>query len=401
MEEKKTDTVAQLSKIGAEGKWPANAERDTHRLIHRLGQTLEACIDYKEVRMVNPSTLEESVQLLPMILPHQPCLALWNRSEAVFRRCLFGTLTDIEIKQFWDHTYSSSQWFRDHPASAWHRRERLAGVVSYGDEVQAYKNSECGAVSVIAWSAELAYRNPPLLRYFNIATWSEHHESENTYSDAIRHVVESFKLLADTSQDWPWTSHGYYIAFTACQGDLKWICDRMNGFHNFRGNNCCSRCHCVKTSDDVMQTLTNFSEDENQFTKCNYDGVDLAEMFSPLFELPLAIERVQHDVAHSQLLGSGKTANGPSENISAILFFSNIHVLCMYAIIKMKFGPFTIIEAHAWYTYANQVSLAICRVLESILTNWQWFCAKRTATFFFSRRFTNWIARNQDSHLLV
>ena len=58
-----------------------------------------------------------------------------------------------------------------------------------------------------------------------------------------------------------------------------------------------------------MQTLPNFTENPDQFGHRDYSDADLRQ-FSPLFSLPLTMDRVQHDVAHSQLLGTGKTANG-------------------------------------------------------------------------------------------
>lgn len=260
--------------------------------------------------MVNPATLEESVQSLPMILPHEFCLALWRRGEATFKRCLFGHLTQDQVKQYWDHLETHADWFKNHPAQSWPHRERLAGVATYGDEVQAYKNSECGVVSILAWTAEFCFKSDPLLRYYAISVWSEHHESPNTYSDAVQFVVDSFRRLADPRVDWPWTQHGYLVAFTAAQGDLKWICERMGGIHNYRRNDFCSRCKCTKTSESVCHTLTNFTENEDAFEKHSYADIDMAATYSPLFSLPLTMERVQHDVAHSQLLGTGKTSNG-------------------------------------------------------------------------------------------
>lgn len=59
-----------------------------------------------------------------------------------------------------------------------------------------------------------------------------------------------------------------------------------------------------------MQTLPNFTDNPDQFGHRDYSDVDLTREFSPLFSLPLTMDRVQHDVAHSQLLGTGKTANG-------------------------------------------------------------------------------------------
>ena len=47
------DTVAGLSQLGAKGKYPANVERDTHRMLRRTGQWLGAAIDHVPVRMVN------------------------------------------------------------------------------------------------------------------------------------------------------------------------------------------------------------------------------------------------------------------------------------------------------------------------------------------------------------
>ena len=262
--------------------------------------------------MYDPSSMEESVQKLPMILPHQLCLALWKRGENVFRRCLFGNLNDQEVEQFWNHVADKCSWFASHPAAQWPTRGRIASVGSYGDEVQAYRNSECGVVSVLGWVSEFSYLNTPLMRYFACAVWSEHHEGPNTYKDAIGHMVESFRSLLDCRNRWPW-SESYLIAFTCAQGDLKWLTDRMNGFHNFRANDFCSRCFCQKSAPDVFATLPNFSSNPDQFGNRDYAGVDLAQRFSPLFQLPLAIDRVQHDVAHSQLLGTGKATNGAFE----------------------------------------------------------------------------------------
>lgn len=258
------DMVSQLSKVGTAGKFPNNAERDTHRLVHRLGSSLAAFIEMKEVRMYDPSSMEESVQKLPMILPHQLCLALWKRGEDVFRRCLFGNLTDQEVEQFWNHVAEKCSWFAIHPAAQWPTRGRIASVGSYGDEVQAYRNSECGVISVLGWVSELSYLNTPLMRYFACAVWSEHHEGPNTYNDAIGHMVESFRSLLDCRNKWPW-SESYLIAFTCAQGDLKWLTDRMNGFHNFRANEFCSRCFCKKNAPDVLATLPNFSSNPDQF----------------------------------------------------------------------------------------------------------------------------------------
>ena len=290
------DTVRNLSKLGTEGKHPANAERDTHRMMRKTGQWLGAAIHNKHVRLVNPSTFEESYQGLPMILPHQFCLVLWRCGEEVFRRCLFGRFTEKEVEAFWDHIEMKCEWFDGHPAASWTTRSRLVSIGTYGDEVQTYKNSDCGSVAVVAWTAELAYLNPAMLRYFPIAIWSEHHESEHTYYDCMKYVVESFEMLADPSRKWPWSDKGYLLCYTFAQGDLKWINDRMNLF-NFRANSFCSRCECVKNDDggNVYNTLTHFSDDPDIFAPCDSMGVDMIQQHSVLFSLPLALERVMHD----------------------------------------------------------------------------------------------------------
>ena len=313
------DTVARLSKLGCSGKWSANAERDCHRLMRRMDHWLGAKISHKDVRMVNPSTLEISRQKLPMILPHDMLLALWAKGRKVFDKCLFGALTPTEVKEYWDHLETHTSWFGNHPASAWRDRSRLAGVATYGDEVQAYRNSDCGAVAVCAFTPDLAYKNDPCNRYYPICLWSEHHECEHTYNDAMKYVVRSFRRLMDPTATWPWTAEGYHVTFTSAQGDLKWLNEKM-GLHNFRSNNFCSRCTCKKTAENVYDSLTNFSSDPAAFPEQDYSEVDLVQQFSVLFSLPLTVDRVLHDTCHSQLLGTGKTTNGCPDNLNAFYF---------------------------------------------------------------------------------
>ena len=99
--------------------------------------------------------------------------------------------SEAEVTSFWDHIEERCDWFDGHPAASWPTRSRLASIGTYGDEVQAYRNSECGSVAVVAWTSELAYLNDSMTRYFPIAIWSEHHESEHTYNDCMKYVVQS------------------------------------------------------------------------------------------------------------------------------------------------------------------------------------------------------------------
>lgn len=305
----KADTVARLSKVGASGRYPSNAERDTHRMLERLGETLDVNIVRKKVRMIDPSTLEEAEMYLPMVLPHDMCLALWQLGEEAFRSLLFGGLSEAETAEYWDHLDSCATWFQQHPARSWSHRGKLSGLATYGDGIQTYRNSECGSVTVLAFTPELSFMNDPMLRYFTIGLWSEHCESPNTFHDVIHYVVESFQKLLDPDEPWPWREHGYLLAFTACQGDMKFLYDTM-GLNDYRANEFCSRCSCVKNADDLYRTLGNFSEDPQAFHEWDYSGIDMAWTYSALFSLPLTMERVQHDIAHGQMLGSGHFANG-------------------------------------------------------------------------------------------
>lgn len=165
------------------------------------------------------------MEKLPVILPHQFCLALWKRGKAIFRRCLFGKFSEDDVKNFWNHIEATCDWWDGHPGAVWPNRSRLTSVGVYGDEVVAYRNSECGQVSVVAWTSELAYLNESMLRYFTTACWSEHRQSEHTYSDCMEHVVNSFEMLAGPKRRWPWSDASYLLSFTFVQGDLKWICE--------------------------------------------------------------------------------------------------------------------------------------------------------------------------------
>ena len=339
------DLVAQLSSLGGGGKFPANAERDFHRKLRRTFRSVRAKIHMKPVRLCNPSTGEIGWENFPILLPEELLKALWTRGEKTFRKCLFGDISEKDCEAYWKHIDAVCPWFTSHPAKTWHCKGKLASITTYGDEVRCYKNSECGVISVTAWCAELAWKNAPLLRYYPIACWSEHCECEFTYNDVLRHVIESLKEVTSPNRIWPWTQSGYLLAMIGAQGDLKWITERM-GMHNFRMNEFCSRCHCVKNHpQDVYLTLPNFAYEEGAHQPRDYSSVDLAERFSPLFSMPgLTVENVQHDIMHSQYLGTGKTLNGggcPNNCSFACKWCSNkaMFYTCMGACIHMSIRP--------------------------------------------------------------
>ena len=114
----------------------------------------------------------------------------------------------------------------------------------------------------------------------------------------------------------PWCSRGLRFVFTGVQGDLKWLLSRYD-LHNYAKNACCSLCNAVKNDPDPRKTIACFTE-ANQFvhvsheTFCAERGLD--EWPAPMI-YGVRLERFLHDVAHSQLLGTGKTLNG-----SALIF---------------------------------------------------------------------------------
>lgn len=317
------DLVNKISGVATGGRHLQNAERDLHRLLQNVSMSLAATPEIITVRMYNPATLEIEWQQLPVLFPDTLLQAFWQAGEDVFRYCLFGKMTEDETLQFWKHIEKHCPWFRSSPARNWEWKQKVASVGTYGDEIQCYKNSECGVVSVTAWTAELSTQNNPLLRYFPIAVWSEHCESQFTFADLEREMIERWRRLTDPSLTWPWTSSGYLIAFTFCQGDLKWLNSRMGGLRNYRANTFCSRCECVKNHPNAELTLPNMSDDPDAHTARSY-SLEQLTAFSPLLGLPgMCLERVMHDVAHSQYLGTGKTTNGFPARFHCIVFFGN------------------------------------------------------------------------------
>lgn len=304
----KTEVVSKLARMGAAGRHASNCERDLHANINRWGWTVKARISWRDVRVWDPKTLRITETAFPIILPEDLCLAFWKRGEATFRKLLFGGMSAEDARSYWSHVESHCSWFADHPARSWHDKAGLASLTAYGDEVQCFRNSECGVVSVVSWAAELGMKSEPLCRYFLVAAWSEHMECEDTYNDVAGYMAESFKKLSDQRVEWPWTKYGYLLSFTGIQGDLKWLHERCGGLFNWRQNEFCSRCACTKSGPNVWHTLPCFPDDPGAFQPL--DLGDLSQ-YSPLMALDgLRAERLMHDVMHSQYLGTGKTVNG-------------------------------------------------------------------------------------------
>eukprot|EP00435_Cladocopium_sp_Y103_P043551 s1451_g12.t1 len=157
------DMVAKISSVGAGGRHQNNAERDLHRLLQRVSQSLDAKPETVQVRMVNPSTLEIEWQPLPVLFPEALITAFWEAGEDIFRYCLFGQMTEDETLQIWKHVEKHCSWFSTHPARGWKWKGKVASIGMYGDEIQCYRNSECGVVSVTAWTSEFCTQNSAAL----------------------------------------------------------------------------------------------------------------------------------------------------------------------------------------------------------------------------------------------
>lgn len=262
-------------------------------------------------RMWNIAESRIETQQLPILLPSNMATALYEKGEKIFRHCLIG---DVDPKQYWDHCATCCEWFKSHPAKDYPRKDRLIPLSFYGDDVNTYRNSEVGSVSVVAWTSDFAFKNASLLRYWPIAVFSEHTASEYTYRDIMKKVTDDVREMVDPMCLHSWSSTGYCFMMSSFQGDLKWIHQHYR-LHNYRKNMPCSFCGACKAHDNPSMQISDFRESAAHIGS----APDLEEFYdneAAEFHLPGAnVHRVLHDCMHSQLLGTGKVANG-----SALVF---------------------------------------------------------------------------------
>lgn len=109
----------------------------------------------------------------------------------------------------------------------------------------------------------------------------------------------------------PWCAQNIRFVFTGVQGDLKWVNNKY-GLYPYNSNACCSRCNAVKSHPDKTKTIGCFT-DAASFTAVSHedfiDGRPIDDWPAPM-TLGVRLERFQHDICHSQLLGTGKVHNG-------------------------------------------------------------------------------------------
>ena len=306
--------LRKIAAIGANGKFHSNCERDLQRLILRSGSALDVKIEQVKIRLYNPKTEQESPQYVAMIFPDMMASALYLHSEKIFRKVFFGDKVDAST--FWKHCQKNAPWMKNHPASKSTRLDRLIPMSLYGDEVQCFRNTEGGVVSVVAWCSDFSASLASLSRYFPICILPDHYATPNTFEDIWRALAPRISNMCDNQVDHVWSKDGYAFTYSSTQGDLKWLVEKF-GLHNYHKNSFCSWCACVKSHADPSMTLGDFREGaSHRSTRVSHEGFfaqlgKAPEDYHPVFQIPgCLLERFMHDVCHSQLLGTGKVCNG-------------------------------------------------------------------------------------------
>ena len=245
-------------------------------------------------------------QNVPVLFPDDFAAALYNRGELFFQHCMLG---NVDAAKYWDHCTRNGSWFSAHPMKDYPRLDRLIPFSLYGDDVQCYKNSEIGTVSIIGWTSDFGFRNNSLTRYFPICVYSEHCSTEFTHEDIMVAVTERIRSMVDSEQVHDWSSTGWAFIFSNVQGDLKWIRDQF-GLFNFSANDCCSLCGAVKDHNDPSMTIADFRPTASHVGSSADLGRFSASPSVVFTSLGIGPDRVVHDSMHGQLLGTGKVSNG-------------------------------------------------------------------------------------------
>ena len=254
----KRDVVFRIASTGSKGQHAQNIERDLHHILRTLedNSMLNTTVSIVKARHFNFHSGETYWRDTHIIYPDDFLLSLWKQGELVWKKCLMG---GAKPSEFWGRVMESSPWIQKHPA--YHRnKEKLIPISLYGDEVQAFKNTEAGLVSALGFSSDLSFNNDPLLRYFLITIYAEQTACEETFEDILSAITPRLARLVSNDNDYPWTREGWGFAYSSTQGDLKYIVDKW-GFNNYRRNDFCSRCPCKKQDDNIGLTLANFKTD--------------------------------------------------------------------------------------------------------------------------------------------
>ncbi|CAE7223515.1 unnamed protein product [Symbiodinium sp. CCMP2456] len=309
------DLVWKMSKLGACGQHPQNCERDLQTVIKHYGLKMGVDIDLVPVRLFNPTSEEIYETKLPCLCPVSLATAIWTEGADIFESIFMGAAGKAGARKFWTNAKANASWFQGStlPEDCY---EGLLPIFIYGDDVDAYRNSEQGAVSAIGWGCDFGYKREALLQNLLLCVYAEYTACEHTHDDIMRYACEKFSHMADARINHPWHIGGYRFQLFSCRGDLKWINGKYKIHHYTRvADEFCSMCSACKKHADVRRTFTDFRDSSLH----KQERVSNAEYMAskPLEELPVPMVhggvqlcRFLHDTTHSQLLGTSKVLNG-------------------------------------------------------------------------------------------
>lgn len=107
--------------------------------------------------------------------------ALYLRGTATFEQCFLGG-REVDVQQYWEHRLQFDRWFQQHPSRRYPDLSKLIPISPYGDDVQTYRNSEVGSVTVVGFTADLSFKSSSLLRYWPVAVYSEYAASDRSHT---------------------------------------------------------------------------------------------------------------------------------------------------------------------------------------------------------------------------
>jgi len=255
-----SDLVYKISRIGAGGKHAKNCERDFHTLLKSFSRRFGAKINTVKTRMYNHEKAVVEWQDVHVIYPDDMAAALYNKGDRVWRHTMFGGHSPDDVRTFWQHCKEHCDWFKGSACCDFSPLEKLIPMSIYGDDIHAYKGSETGAITVIGWTSDLAYRNNSLTRYWPIVAYPEYAATDWTYNDIMGPVVERMQSMVDPDTIHDWSADGSMFVMSSLQGDLKFIKDQYK-LHNYRANSFCSSCGAQKKHANVSMTLADFRPD--------------------------------------------------------------------------------------------------------------------------------------------
>ena len=218
----KHDLVGKLSNLATSGRHPQNAERDLQRRIAKIGRRLGVKVEHAKVRLHNPTSSAIYTADLPMLCPISLASAIWRMGPDIFEHIFLGSVGRGGARCFWQNAKQRCDWFSANPIAA-EAYDLLIPLSLYGDDVQAYRNSDPGAVSVVGWMCDFGYMNSAVLQTMLATVYAEYTACEHTYSDVLEYLLPKLRLMSDPTAAHPWHAAGFNFLLTGVRGDLKWL----------------------------------------------------------------------------------------------------------------------------------------------------------------------------------